>query len=376
MSVVFYNSYNLFVNPAYYDLCNKLPGGHAMRGYFQLFSNNISVHDRTNTFTTPIKTGLLEHLKVPEFKEFKRDFGELIDERAMELMTKVKGGNKRLAVMYSGGIDSTAILCSLLKNCTEKDIKEKVVVLLSDQSIQENPNFYNNYVIKKFNCVSSFKFPYFVGNDDFLLISGENADQLFGSQVTGKFTSYRPYEFLFQDLSSVKDEVITWMSGRLEDEYKKYAPKYYNMFKRLCDAAPIKIDNLYKFLWWINFTNKWQSVYVRILPYSKNINNIKLQENYTTFYWPEQFQLWAMNNSDRLVKDTEDSVKYIIKDYILDFNGDKSYYSKPKVGSLTNLVKQKEIVMLLNNDMTYTNEFPTPDSEYINQSNTFAEMME
>ena len=110
---------------------------------------------------------------------------------------------------------------------------------------------------------------------------------------------------------------------------------------------------------------------------SKNFFSLinKLQENYTTFYWPEQFQLWSMNNTDVLVKDTEDSVKYIIKDYILDFNRDQSYYTKPKVGSLTNLVKQKEIVMFMNDDMTYTKEFPTPDSEYINQSNTFAEMM-
>ena len=239
----------------------------------------------------------------------------------------------------------------------------------------ENPNFYNDYVIKKFECVSSFRFPYFVGNDNFLLVSGENADQLFGSQVTGKFTAYRPYEFLFETLENTQEEVIAWIRSRLEDEYKQYATKYYDMFKKLCDAAPVKIDTLYKFLWWINFTNKWQSVYVRILPYSKTIPNIKMQENYTTFYWPEQFQLWSMNNTDILVKDTEDSVKYIIKDYILDFNDDQSYYKKPKVGSLTNLVKQKEIVMLMNDDMSFTKEYPTPDSEYINQDNTFAEMM-
>jgi hypothetical protein len=31
--------------------------------------------------------------------------------------------------------------------------------------------------------------------------------------------------------------------------------------------------------------------------------------------------------------------------------------------------------MFLNDDMSFTKEFPTPDSEYINQSNTFADMM-
>jgi hypothetical protein len=374
MKTIFYNSYDIFVNPAYHHLRDQIPGGRAMGGYYQLFSNNISVLDRTGTFTTPIKTHLMDHMKMPEFRPFDKSFEEIVDARAIELMEKAKTSNKKIAVMYSGGIDSTVILCALLKNCSDDDIKNNVVVLLSDHSIQENPNFYNNYVIKKFECVSSFRFPYYLGNDQILLVSGENADQLFGSQVTVKFTAYRSYDFLFKPLSEVEDEVINWINSKLDDGYKAYAPKYYRMFKNLCDAAPIPIDNLYKFLWWINFTNKWQSVYVRILPYSKNRDNIKLEENYTTFFWPEQFQLWAMNNTDKLVKDTEDSVKYVAKDYILKFNGDTSYYKKPKVGSLTNLVKQKEIVMLLGEDMSYVKEYPS-DIQYLNETNTFSEMM-
>lgn len=373
MKTIFYNSYDIFVNPAYHHLRDQIPGGRAMGGYFQLFSNNISAIDRTGTFTTPIKTHLMDRMKMPEFRVFEKTFEEIVDERAIELMEKAKASNKKLAVMYSGGIDSTVILCALLKNCSEQDIKNNVVVLLSDHSIQENPNFYNNYVIKKFDCVSSFRFPYYLGNDAVIMVSGENADQLFGSQVTVKFTAYRSYDFLFTSIDEASDEIITWMQGRLDNGYKSFAPKYFEMFKKLCDAAPIKIDTLYKFLWWINFTNKWQSVYVRILPYSKNRSNIKLEENYTTFFWPEQFQLWAMNNTDKLVKDNEDTVKYIAKDYILKFNGDQSYYKKPKIGSLTNLVKQKEIVMLLGEDMSSMNEYPS--TEYLNEFNTFSEMM-
>jgi len=371
--MIFYNSYDIFVNPAYHHLRDKIPGGHAMGGYYQLFSNNISVVDRTNTFTTPLKIEVMDHMKMPDFIKFDKTFDKIMDERAIEVMEKAKSSNKKLAVMYSGGIDSTGILCALLKNCSEQDIRKNVVVLLSDHSIQENQNFYDDYIIKKFECVSSFRFPYYLGNDDYLMISGENADQLFGSQVTVKFTAYRPYNFLFTPLEQAKDEIVEWMCGRLQDGYKKYASSYYDMFKKLCDAAPIKIDTLYKFLWWINFTNKWQSVYVRILPYSKNRSNIKIEENYTTFYWPKEFQLWSLNNTDKLVKDSEDSVKYITKDYILDFNGDKSYYKKPKIGSLTNLAKQKSLPFLLNRDMVVYEQYPLNDM-FINKENTFAEI--
>jgi hypothetical protein len=373
MSTIFYNSYDIFVNEAYHDKRNQIPGGHAFGGYFQLFSSNITSIDRTNTFSIPLKTTLLPHLQMPEMRIFTKSFSDICDDRAIELMDKAKRDNRKIAVMYSGGIDSTVIICALLKNCSEQDLRNHVVVLLTDHSILENPNFYNDYIIKKFECISSYRFPYFLGNDDYIVISGENADQLFGSQVVAKFIAYRSFDYLFTPLEQASGDIIDWMTMKLQDEYKKYAPYYWQMFKHLCNAAPIPIDNVYKFFWWINFTNKWQSVYVRILPYAKNRSNIKLEDNYTTFFCPEDFQLWSLNNPDNLVRESLDNVKYIAKDYILDFNGDQSYYKKPKIGSLTNIVKQKEIVMLLNDDMTFTNDYP--DSQYWNETNTFSEMM-
>lgn len=374
MSNIFYNSYDIFANDAYLEKRKLIPGGDAFSGYFQLFSSNITAIDRTNTFSIPLKTTVLPHLQMPTMRAFSKSFSDICDERAVFLMEKARRDNRKIAIMYSGGIDSTVILCAFLKNCSENDVRERLLVLLSDHSIIENPNFYNNYIVKYLNCASSFKFPYFLGNDDYILISGENADQLFGSQVVAKFIAYRSFDYLFTPLENASTEITDWIRLKLKDEHKKYAEHYWLMFKKLCDSAPIAIDNVYKFFWWINFTNKWQSVYVRILPYAKNRGNIKLEDNYTTFFSPEEFQLWSLNNPDNLVKESLDNVKFIAKDYILDFNKDTSYYKKPKVGSLTNIVKQKEIVMLLKDDMTYTQDFPSSSDEF-NENNTFLEMM-
>ena len=45
--------------------------------------------------------------------------------------------------MYSGGIDSTLIMVSLLKVATDKELKENVIVLLTQASIFENESFFN-----------------------------------------------------------------------------------------------------------------------------------------------------------------------------------------------------------------------------------------
>lgn len=370
MSLIYYNGYNIFINQKYQENLKLLPGGESFSGYFKIFSPNISAVDRTNTLKFPLKVDLLPFLVMPELVEFNKSFSDICDERALFLMHKVKNTGRKLAVMYSGGVDSTTLLCSLLKNCSKKDLKDNVVVLLSNGSIYENKNFFYDHVIKYFNCVSSFKFPYYLGNDDYLFVSGENADQLFGSQVVSDFVRIYPFSDLLKNINTIEDKLINLIKIRLKSD-DITAKKWYEKLKQITDAAPIDIDNGYKMLWWVNFTTKWQSVYVRMLSYSQNKDTIKLEENYTTFFSTKDFQLWSMNNSDKLIKDTTSSSKYIAKEYIYEYNGDSSYLSKPKIGSLSRLMRQKHIPMTIDGDMNYSYDFPL--AEHYNYNNSFVD---
>lgn len=356
MSIIFYNSYNIFMNKKYANQLQNVPGGHNFSDYFRIFSQNISAIDRTNTVIFPLKTKILPFMEMPKLVPLNKTFGDICDERAVELMNKAKQSGKKLAIMYSGGIDSTTILCSLLKNCSKQDLKDHVVVLLSHVSINENPNFYYDHVIRYFECVSSYRFPLFLGNDDYIFMSGENADQLFGSQVIGEYTKMYPFSDMQKSIDEVKDRIIDWMEIKVKD--RKTATYWFEKLKQIADAAPIPIDTAYKFFWWINFTTKWQSVYVRILAFGQNTNSIKLEENYTTFFSPPDFQLWSMNNSDTLAGDSPSKSKWVAKQYILDYNGDESYLLKPKVGSLGKLARQKSIPMSIDTNMNYDYNYP------------------
>jgi hypothetical protein len=378
-NLLYINSFNAFVDPNNKDKLKLIPGGLNFSLVYKLFAYHITLIDRSNTLTFPIKIKLLPNMKLPEYKSFTETFSDICDKRAIELFNRAVNSNKKLAVMYSGGIDSTLILCSLLKNIDENLIKKHVVVLLSDFSIKENETFFYDYVIKKFNCISSYRFTHILGNDDYLLISGENADQLFGSVVTDLFTRDNNFDINFKSIESTKGKMIDFMKKRIDrndimstfiKSDENYSETLFSLLERITKAAPIKIDNVHKFWWWINFITKWQSVYVRVFAYSKNIKNIKMEENYTTFYCTDEFQLWAMNNSDNLIQ--HNLSKYVSKKYIYDFNKDADYMKKLKTGSLASIVNNKISVSYIDQNMNHSFEYPS--KEFYNENNNFIGM--
>jgi hypothetical protein len=376
--LLFYNSYDIFLNRANYNKRTMIPGGDNFSSFFHVFNANITVFDRTNTISVPLNVKLLPHLAMPEMVTFDKSWSDICDDRAKEVMNMALSTNRKLAVMYSGGVDSTLILCALLKNIPLDVLKKNVVVLLSDQSIRENANFYYNHVIKHFECVATYRFPYFLGNDDYLFISGENADQLFGSQLVGYFTVNRNFSDVFKDVNELEGPLIDWMRRNFKTKTSSLAEtnmseNLLNLMKKFKDTSPIKLDTFYKLFWWINFSTKWQSVYVRILPFANNPKGIKMEENYTTFYHTPEFQLWSMNNADSLIGETADTSKYVAKEYIIDYTGDSEYFKKPKIGSLSRAFLHKDIYTYIDEDMNFVKDYPT--EEYYNYGNDFERMI-
>ena len=374
--VIFYNSYDIFNNPNNFDSLENIPGGVNFASYFKIFSQNITAIDRTGVIQIPLKTEILPHLRMPEFRKFDKSFTEIMDDRAKQLMQAAIEKKRKIVVMYSGGVDSTALLCSFFKNFSDKVVRDNILVLLSDHSIRENPNFFYNHIIKKVDCTSVYRFPYFLGNDDYLFMSGENADQLFGSQVIDSFIINRPFSSLFNDIDSMRSQMVDWFRTRLRkdmEHYKKLPSEYeehiFELFYKMAKAAPIDIDTPYKFFWWINFATKWQSVYMRILTYSQNKETLALEENYTTFYGTEEFQLWSLNNTNNLIGNTPSSSKSVAKQYILDYNGDSDYLNKPKIGSLAFIIRQKNMSMMIDENMNFIEDYPTKN--YYNYENDF-----
>lgn len=359
-SAIFYNSTSVFCSAADSEQRKQVPGAELFSCLFNLFGDGISIIDRSRAITNPINCHVLPFLEIPKLATAK-EFNDICDERATRLLRT----SRNIAVMYSGGIDSTLVLASLLKNAT-KDELDKITVLLSEHSIEENPKFYNSHILPNFKCVSSYNFSRYLGNDQYLLISGEHGDQLYGSAVTAHFVNLYGYDALYGACN--ESALVGFIQSRLPVQKKRHAERIYRELKKVVDAAPVPIETVYQFFWWLNFATKWQDVYVRILPYAQDLSKVKLQENYTTFFSTDEFQIWSMNHYKKY--GTENGIaKYDSKKYIIDISKDLDFMSKPKKGSLCNLMIKKRHQYLLDKNLNAVYSYP--DYSFTNHNNDF-----
>lgn len=344
-------------------------------GLFYLYARNMSINDRTGTIKIPLKTSVLPNCLVPEYKQLDKSFEDICDERAVELMNRAKSGNRKVAVMWSGGVDSTLILTSFLKNCDPEDIRRNMVVLMSQDSIIENPYFYDKFVLPNFELMPANNFAHIMGNDKYFYVTGEGNDQLFASLfVIEAFKVFWKGKYTQHDVIS-DDNMVPFIQHRTKFNDED-SLKLYRILHKLCDAAPVKITTPYQFFWWCNLALKWQNVYVRSMLFAHPINRqtIKMEENYTTFFHNDDFQLWSMNTIEKdgtLCKDdNNDSYKEVCKQIIYEFDGNKDYrLNKNKYGSFGKVIMSKHASNFVTEDMTFYNDLDF--MEAYNQSNDF-----
>lgn len=355
-NIIWYNSVDIFhLKGSSYNRFKDLPGFDTFRHMFSFFAANFSTTDRLNCIRTPIKIDVIPACAMPSFRHISTSFDELCQIRARELLDHAKNTNRKLVIMYSGGIDSTLIVVSLLKIATEKELKENVIILLNQYSIAENKKFFHEHIIKKCKVESSYLFHAFLGNDKYVVVNGEGGDQLFGSAVSAGIFIDKGADYIFQQpTESIISEIF---NSQMNDMVA--AEKIANVLGKVIAAAPIPIETIYHYFWWINFALKWQSVYARTVAYVEPLyqSTVKPEQNYFIFFGPPEMQLWSMNNPDKLVKDNWASYKFHCKDIIYDYNKDADYRdNKLKMGSLISVVSTKPIAKALGNNWQFYND--------------------
>lgn len=370
-SLYFYSSGAVVYSKAS-NIVEKIQDNEAGLGIFrcvyQAFAKNMTFHDRTGTITTPFNVKTVPGLEMPEFDStFSMTFEEICNIKARSLLDKAVSSGKKLAVMYSGGIDSTLLLVSILKMATPAEIKNSVIVLMNENSVWENKKFYEDYIIKNFDIHHSQFFNYYIGDEKYIVVTGEGNDQLFGSQVLIDNVSY--FGSTPNEVAVDPDIIIRYFMRSMNETE---AEKIYQILNRVCVAAPIPIDTIFKWFWWINFSCKWQSVFMRSASFARKENqpNVRLFENYTMFFNDREFQQWSMNNPDALIGDSFKSYKQVCKDIIYDFNGDSDYRDfKVKMGSLFKVLLKKESAVTIDDEMNFSYKF---DEKFIRPNSDFA----
>jgi hypothetical protein len=266
-------------------------------------------------------------------------FSQTADARAQDLLAKSHSVD-RVFVMWSGGIDSTVALTSIYKNWPDSALS-KLTVLCNGISIKENPEFFKFIVSKKTNIeTSSPRLEPFLKQG--LVITGELGDQIFGSDIVGQCVKLFGEDVIHRSWSDYAPKYFETLAG---DGYDRYQP--------IVDEAPFKLNTVYDFFWWLNFTQKWQHVQLRTLTSKTWTDPKSTFKNLVHFFDTPEFQLWSINNHHLKIKNTWTSYKFTAKEYVIDYTKDESFLNKKKVPSLINLYAGYETNWAIDTDWNY-----------------------
>lgn len=305
----------LFSNDFYSDY----PGMEQYRSFSSYFDSGVVCIDRSNTITTPFKTTLLPCLEMPTYEVFEKSYSDCCDERAKQILAL----NKKLVVFWSGGIDSTTMLSALLKNSTQEQ-QQNISILMSNESILQNENYYNDIICGKFDVIHTSNCVNYLGSDDYVCVVGENNDEIFGTNFIYSLARIEGIEIL-QNEPTISTLLSLLNKNKLliiDDDVSEVRNNI-DIMNAIVDKCPVKVDNIFTYFWWLNFCLSWNVSYTRIMAFAKT--NVSPEHNYMSFFNTKEFQLWSMNNVNKIDITSWNTIKQSAKDYIFSYYSDDIY---------------------------------------------------
>jgi len=297
----------------------------------------IGAHDlraRQGTFVTPWGAPSNPLYAAPEFRENTSSLSDLLDQRALEILAISKLQGKKVMALWSGGIDSTTVLVSLIKNWPKQDL-ENLVIVMNTNSIIENIEFYQKFISNKIACMNYTKLDM---NNDVLskniIIHGDPADCIYGPSTP----AYRPLIDSGQHLEPYEKhldrmaEIIQPSEGAshyIEGFGKWWVEK---VTANLKEVNPANVTTVSDWWWWTYYNFKWEFSCQRPFTFSRNDFKIGIsKENQkdfanTTFYNTPEFQNWSYTNLKNLVGKDLSTHKIKARRYIYEFDKNELYF--------------------------------------------------
>jgi hypothetical protein len=253
---------------------------------------------------------------VPTDYETNLSFDEVSLLAAENLWMKAK--DKKIALFWSGGIDSTVAAVSLIM--TNSEWQKQLVIYTSNYSVtKEYPLFYEQFLKDKVEIKFLTNHEFFnpeLFSDEYVVVDGTCGDQLWGCNVLADMMDVadKPYQELFYH-DVFKKIYKRGSKLSLKNNTINYIEKLVEMF-------PIKTTSIAELYWLLTFTHKWDVVRLRHTSYIKDVTKFGKMN---AFFNTENFQRWTMCNADKRLQKEWKTYKQPAKDFIYTFTKDSEY---------------------------------------------------
>lgn len=331
-------------------------------------------------WSLPFDQAVWPGMTMPAYNDkFNLTFAEVTDLRALDFKHRINNDNEQFAVMYSGGIDSTVMLVSLLKNLNSRELKN-IHICANAASIANNPEFWRKFIYGKFSIIDSStnKYDSLITNG-YTPVTGDLGDCLFGTTFASHlYYNWRDYTDdvssmsvsqlersikMFTDpavhYSTFKDLLINYFKipkkqgfpfFPLDKPNPAFGEMLYNKLDLHARTSPVEIRSLHDFFWWYIFNLKYTNCAVRGHVYFNDNLSIKIANDcIVNWYHTNDYQQWSMANNSNGTKIgyTASSYKKVARDYIFEFDQNPWYcYFKLKIENVGLLFSKQQVAGL------------------------------
>ena len=259
-------------------------------------------------------------------------FDTVIDSVTHRLCEYIKNTGKTPYMCWSGGIDSTSVLVSLLK-VGSADFLKKLVVLHNQRSIQENAYFYYRFLAGRITTVDFDRTPFCItaeNYDQVVILDGDAGNQVMGSPHINSLMQQGRCDILDLDWTTIEDpnKIIAGVS-----EFQ------FEMIRESVALAPVEIRTVFDLLWWSAYNFKTDNELLQKMPaYIQHLTPEQSCEFWKTgifkHYAQPEMQQWSLASLDLRRKSLDIMLKHISKKYIYDFDHNDVWYAhKTEQGS-------------------------------------------
>lgn len=285
--------------------------------------------DRSETFKDCGYPNIVIEQPLPKQIIYSGDFEHVVDKTAKNIIDRCKVEQKPIAILYSGGIDSTCVASAFLKQ------NQQIVILGSQASIDENPIFFNEVLCSNPNVILNIGNPLLFASqnsDQYIFVTGECGAHLMG---TINWTKYGGREI--ENVDAVEADHMASGIFKNPEPFFNIPDDTKHMLLRILDKSPKTFKTNYDAQWWSIFVLKWQFVSYRIQLWLG-----KLCPSFVNFFMTDDFQNWALYN-DVTVKCPNyewRNYKMPMRDYIYSyFPNRNASYDMPKRMSMNRTYK-------------------------------------
>lgn len=262
---------------------------------------------------------------------FSKTWADVTDERAHQIQHRMLEDNKKIVVLWSGGIDSTCILAAILKNF-EVAARSQVQVACTTDGIVENPLFYQRHILPNFKVIDYNKFVNhtLATANDVMVLDGFAADLLHMSMTPSLdvYMAVRHGEMFNYDFRKQSDQLIKYL-GQVTDS-PEFGHWYYYRNLASIESVDVPLETYFDFMWWMGFNCEWYSWSMHAWLFNYRHLGLSFKDycaRCVGWYRTDDYQQWAMNNNGTNVKHGLDlgSLKTWPKKYIYEVDSNEDY---------------------------------------------------